>query len=191
MEGPSIENQVIVALRRISRAIDLHSRALLQQYGMTAPQLAALHAVAAIQPASASTVAKRVHVSLATLSGIFNRLEGRGLLRRSRGGSDRRTVMVSLTESGAHLLESAPSLLQDRFRQELRKLHQWEQTLLLSSLQRVATMMEIDQIEPQMETAPVLSTGMITALPEEMARYFSEAAQPADDASARCRESLN
>ena len=38
----SLEDQVIVALRRISRAIDLHSHFLVQRYGMTAPQLAAL-----------------------------------------------------------------------------------------------------------------------------------------------------
>ena len=36
----SIEDQVLVAMRRITRAIDLHSRGLMQAIGLTAPQLA-------------------------------------------------------------------------------------------------------------------------------------------------------
>ena len=37
-----LEEQVIAALRRITRAIDIHSRLLLQKNGLTIPQLAAL-----------------------------------------------------------------------------------------------------------------------------------------------------
>ena len=44
-----LEDQVIVALRRITRAIDLHSRGLMQQVGLTAPQLAALQAIGRLQ----------------------------------------------------------------------------------------------------------------------------------------------
>ena len=46
----SVEDQVIVALRRITRAIDLHSRGLMQQFGLTAPQLASLQAIERLQP---------------------------------------------------------------------------------------------------------------------------------------------
>ena len=40
MSPLSLEDQVLVALRRITRAIDLHSRELMQEIGLTAPQLA-------------------------------------------------------------------------------------------------------------------------------------------------------
>ena len=43
--GLPLEEQVIAALRRITRAIDLHSRLLLQKSGLTIPQLAALQAI--------------------------------------------------------------------------------------------------------------------------------------------------
>ena len=162
-ETLSIENQVIVALRRISRAIDLHSRALVQQHGLTAPQLAALRAVGELQPVS--------------VTGIFNRLEGRALVRRSRNGEDRRSVLVELTEAGAELLESAPSLLQDRFRSELTRLQQWEQTQLLASLQRIAAMMDAEGIQ----AAPVLGSGVVTALPEEVSLYLEKAVKPAEE----------
>ena len=177
MENLSTENQVIVALRRISRAIDLHSRALVQQHGLTAPQLAALQAVGELQPVPVSGVARSIHLSLATVTGIFNRLEARELVKRSRDGRDRRSVMVELTDGGAELLKAAPSLLQDRFRRELAKLEQWEQTQLLASLQRIAAMMDAEDIE----AAPVLSSGIVTALPEDVSRYLQEAVKPAEE----------
>lgn len=177
MESLSIENQVIVALRRISRAIDLHSRALLQGYGLTAPQLAALQAVGQLQPVPVSGVARSIHLSLATVTGIFNRLETRELVKRARNGRDRRTVLVELTEGGAELLKAAPSLLQDRFRLELAKLEQWEQTQLLASLQHIASMMDAEKIE----AAPVLTPGTVTASPEDVSRYLEEAVRPAEE----------
>jgi DNA-binding MarR family transcriptional regulator len=182
MENLSIENQVIVALRRISRAIDLHSRTLMQMYGLTAPQLAALHAVGQLQPVPVSGVARSIHLSLATVTGIFNRLETRELVKRSRNGRDRRTVMVELTDRGAELLEAAPSLLQDRFRRELAKLEQWEQTLLLASLQRIASMMDAEEVE----AASVLTPGIVAALPEDVSRYLEEAVKPAEETPSQC-----
>jgi DNA-binding MarR family transcriptional regulator len=177
MENLGIENQVIVALRRISRAIDLHSRALVQQHGLTAPQLAALQAVGELQPVLVSGVARSIHLSLATVTGILDRLETRGLLARSRNGRDRRAVNVELTDGGAEVLKSAPSLLQDHFRRELSKLEQWEQTQLLASLQRIAAMMDAEKVE----AAPILSAGIVTALPEDMSRYLEEAVKPAEE----------
>jgi DNA-binding MarR family transcriptional regulator len=177
MDTLSIENQVIVALRRISRAIDLHSRVLVQKNGLTAPQLAALQAVGELQPVTVSGVARNIHLSLATVTGIFNRLEARELVKRSRNGADRRTVMIELTEAGSALLQAAPSLLQDSFRRELAKLEQWEQTQLLAALQRIAAMMDAEGIE----AAPVLSSGVVSALPEDVSHYLEEAVKPAEE----------
>ena len=176
-ENLSIENQVIVALRRISRAIDLHSRALVQQHGLTAPQLAALQAVGELQPASLSAVARSIHLSMATVTGIVGRLEKRGVVKRSRNGHDRRTVSLELTPCGTEVLRSAPSLLQDSFRSELAKLEQWEQTQLLASLQHIATMMDAEGIE----AAPVLGAGVVTALPEDVSRYLEVAVKLAEE----------
>ncbi len=174
----SIENQVIVALRRISRAIDLHSRVLMQQHGLTAPQLAALKSVGRLQPVSVSGVARAIHLSLATVTGIFDRLERRDLVKRSRNGKDRRTVTIELTDRGSRLLESAPSLLHDHFRSALARLALWEQTQLLASLQRIASMMDAEEIE----AAPVLSPGIVAAPPEDVSQYLEKAVQPAEEA---------
>lgn len=173
----SIEDRVIVALRRISRAIDLRSRVLLRQYGLTAPQLAALRVVGRFQPMTVGGVARAIHLSHATVTGICDRLERRGLLTRSRDQKDRRSVMVALTSEGERMLELAPPLLQDRFRQELGRLPEWEQTQILANLQRIAAMMDADAIE----AVPLLGPDVGTVLLDDGAPALHEAGTPMDE----------
>jgi len=175
----SLEDQVIVALRRITRAIDLHSRDLMQLVGLTSPQLAALQAIGRLQPITVGTLAKSIHLSQATLTGILTRMEARTLVFRARHDSDRRIVVVELTEKGRAVLESAPSLLTDRFRHELLKLQEWEQTQMLATLQRIATMMDAEEID----ASPVLAAGAAIATPEEVSQFLDKAVAPAEIAA--------
>jgi len=169
----TLEDQVIVALRRITRAIDLHSRGLMQEIGLTSPQLASLQAIARLQPITVGALAKSIHLSQATLTGIMTRLESRGLVTRTRSGTDRRAVVIELTDQGREILDQAPSLLQDSFHRELLKLQEWEQTQMLATLQRIASMMDAEDIE----AAPVLAAGEVT-LPQEEAASSPEQTAP-------------
>ncbi len=67
----------IVAARRIARAIALHPCDLLQQCGLTAPQLLTLRALVQLGPSGVGVLATAVSVSQATMSGILDRLEYR------------------------------------------------------------------------------------------------------------------
>ena len=67
---------------------------------------------------------------------------------------------VELTAEGdTGLLEEAPSPLQERFHHELSRLHEWERTMILATLQRIASMMDAEEIE----AAPVLVPGVAAA----------------------------
>jgi DNA-binding MarR family transcriptional regulator len=170
-EALPLEQQVIAALRRITRAIDLHSRLLLQKNGLTIPQLSALQAIQRLQPITVGALAQEIHLGAATVTGILGRLETRGFITRTRGDLDRRSVMVQLTEDGARMVAEAPSLLQDRFHRELAKLQEWEQTMILATLQRIASMMDAEDIE----AAPVLVSGVVSAVAEDVSRYLERA----------------
>ena len=78
----SLEDQIVVALRRTSHAIDVWSRQLLQQYGLTSPQLATLREIEAGQNVTNGALAIALHLSQPTVTGILNRLEQRGLIAR-------------------------------------------------------------------------------------------------------------
>ena len=175
----SLEDQVIVALRRITRAIDLHSRDLMQMVGLTSPQLAALQSIGRLQPITVGALAKSIHLSQATLTGILTRMEARSLVSRARSDSDRRIVVVELTEKGRAVLESAPSLLKDQFRHELLKLQEWEQTQMLTTLQRIAAMMDAGEID----ASPVLAAGAAIATSEDVSRFLDKAVTPAEIAA--------
>lgn len=172
----SCEDQIVAAIRRIIRAVDLHSRHLVDEHGLTGPQLAVLREAMRLGHTSISMVARSVHLSQPTVTGILDRLERRGLVERSRDAADRRTVNVLVTVEGERILNRAPSLLQDRFRRELAKLREWELTLTLATLQRIAQMMEAETLE----ASPVLVAGPVDAAAEapESANTVSAATQP-------------
>ena len=153
-----IGDQVIVALRRVIRAVDLHSRTLLESHGLTGPQAIILKA---LQNGSlpAGELATRVSLSQGTVTDILNRLEKRGLISRIRDAKDRRRVLVEATDAALTLLEQSPPLLQESFAQRFSNLHDWEQPQLLASLQRIAAMMDAEDID----AAPVLSSGSVQA----------------------------
>ena len=148
------ETQIVASIRRIMRAVDLHSRHLVETCGLTGPQIAVLQSAAALDPATAGAIARAVRISAATTTGILTRLEKRGLVTRSRGTDDRRTIRVTVTEEGRAALDAAPSLLHDRFREQLAGLADWERAMILSVLQRIAQMMDAEALD----AAPLLVT---------------------------------
>ena len=173
----SLEDQIIAALRRISRAIDLRSRLLLKRHGLTVPQLAALKAIQRAGSTTIGSLAREIHLGHATVTGILGRLEKNGLVKRTRGSQDRRSVLVELTEAGSRLVDEAPSLLQDRFREELTCLQEWEQTMILATLQRIATMMDAEAIE----ASPVLGSGSAAANEDDLSQYLEKAVTPTSE----------
>jgi DNA-binding MarR family transcriptional regulator len=154
-ESPEMPHQVLVALRRIIRATDLHSRRLLRDYGVTGPQLLVLRAVGEHGERSSSALAREVSVSLPTVADIASRLESRGLVARQRSLSDKRQVVVSLTEQGQKVLDEAPPPLQESFTRQLADLSEWEQTQMLAVLQRVVAMMEAEELP----AGPIVTPG--------------------------------
>jgi DNA-binding MarR family transcriptional regulator len=156
----SIEDQIVAAIRRIMRAVDLHSRHLAEAHGLTGPQLAILQAASRLGVASSTGVlARAVHLSGPTVTGILDRLARSGLVERTRSGQDRRSVTITVTPLGEEVLAAAPSLLQDRFRAELERVEDWEQSMILAMLQRIAAMMDAESLD----ASPVLVQGPVDA----------------------------
>jgi len=163
----TVEHQIVAAIRRIVRAVDLHSRRLVEHYGLTGPQLATLQEAERLAPASPSLIARSVHLSQGTVTGILHRLERQGLIARRRNETDRRVVIVDVTPEGHRLLNDAPSLLQDRFRYELERLEEWERLMMLSTLQRVAGLMGAETIDASphlISDAVNLSAGAVSTV---------------------------
>ena len=140
-------DEILIALRRITRAIDLRSKDLLKKTGLTAPQLAVLQALRRQGALSGRAVAEAVSLSQPTVTSILDRLERDGLVVRQRSEADRRVVHVRLTESGRERVGAAPELLQAGFLREYRRLDDWERHMLIAALQRIAEMMDAQDLD--------------------------------------------
>lgn len=149
---------VLVALRRVIRATDLHSKRLSKNAGLTGPQLLIMRTIRELGEVTIGTIADKVSLSQATVTTILDRLELRQLVYRVRSTQDKRKVHAHLTESGADILSRAPNPLQEEFIKRFQNLHEWEQNMILASLQRVANMMDADDIDasPVLDVGPVL-----------------------------------
>ncbi|MBY7728980.1 MarR family transcriptional regulator [Vibrio lentus] len=145
-------DEILVAIRQIIRAIDLHSKKLSKEYGLTGPQLILMRAIQEMGNVTIKELSNQTNVSQATTTTIIDRLELNGYVQRIRSVADRRKVHANLTEKGQELLNNAPPPLQDNFVKKFQNLEAWEQSLLLSSMQRVSAMMNAEDID----AAPVL-----------------------------------
>ena len=148
-------SMALVALRRILKATELNSRELAQQSELTTSQFLLLQYVAQQGKALPSSIAKAIELKQATITVLLNQLEGAGLVTRSRDTKDRRRVWVRLTDAAHAILEQSPDLLQSRFENAFDKLQDWEQSMIITTLERIAVMLNADEVE----AAPVLDVG--------------------------------
>jgi DNA-binding MarR family transcriptional regulator len=150
-------NDVLVALRRVIRATDLHSKHLAKTTGLTSPQILLLQTIRDKGEVTIGELANKMSLSQATVTTILDRLEKRSLVYRERSTQDKRKVHAYLTDEGFEMLKGAPMPLQEQFARQFSDLHEWEQTMIISSLQRVAQMMDAQHID----ASPVLDIGKL------------------------------
>lgn len=144
--------------------MDLRSRQLEKSVGLTVPQLVVLKEVADAGLIPIGQIARQVSLSQATVTNIVDRLEQRGAIARKRAETDRRKVFVELTPAGSELLERSPTILQEEFLNAFEQLQPWEQSQMLATLQRVASMMKAEELP----ATPLLTVGPVpgSELPE-------------------------
>ncbi|MBD0786457.1 MarR family transcriptional regulator [Vibrio sp. Y2-5] len=145
----STHDEVLISIRQIVRAIDLHSKQLNKNFGLTSPQLLLMRTIQSSPKMTLRQLSINSNMSQATATSILDRLEKRGFIKRERDTKDKRKVHAVITTEGENVLEQAPQLLQDNFIEQFQALDQWEQTQILSSLQRVSRMMNTSDISPE------------------------------------------
>jgi len=151
--------ELLIALRKVIRAIDLHSKHLSKTSGLTSPQLLIMLEIDKASGVNSSQVAKKVNLSPATVTNIIDRLENKNLVSRVRDTQDKRKVGLYLTDDGKAILLNAPQALQEHFIEKFANLAQWEQSQLLSSMERLSEMMDANEID----AAPLLELNAMSA----------------------------
>ncbi len=152
------EEELLVALRRVIRAVDLRSKQLSKHVGLTGPQLLVMQNIQERPGIMVREIADSINLSPATITNILDRLEARDLATRIRSTQDKRKVGVFLTERGKAAGVDAPRPLQEHFVERFSQLKEWEQSQMVATVQRIASMMDAEDID----ASPFLELGSIT-----------------------------
>lgn len=141
------DQHILRSLRRIIRAMDIHSQRLRLTHEITGPQLVCLAAIVTQGPLSIKQIAENVSLSASTVVGVLDRLESKGLIVRLRDLRDRRVVNVTATATGIALVGQGPSPLHEGLSRALKALPDIEQATIALSLQRMVELMESSRME--------------------------------------------
>ncbi len=95
--------QFMRLLWAIVHGLQIRSKRMKRDVGVTGPQRLVLRVVGLLAESSAGQLASILHVHPSTLTGVLQRLVAQGLLRRSRRIADRRIAVLSLTLKGARV----------------------------------------------------------------------------------------
>ena len=115
---------ILIKLRRVIRSINLESKKIEKQFGISIPQLLVLQYLSD-QPdksASGKEIKSYINLNASTVSGIISRLEAKELIARLPSDADRRVNNITLTAQGSKLLSKSPTTLQEKLSVRLKQL---------------------------------------------------------------------
>ena len=138
---------IIYSIRRLIQAGELYTKELNKIYNVSAAQLNCLLALYETGPLSPSQIAKLILVNSSTVTGIIDRLEYKGLVRRLRVSQDRRVITVELTKNGKLLAENAPPPIQQKLMDGLNMLSENDIDQIAQTLIQLTSMLDVQDLE--------------------------------------------
>ncbi len=142
-------NDILIKIRKIVRSVDIESKKIQKEYGVSIPQvlcLSFLHDSPNYQ-ATQGEIRRFLNLNSSTVSGIINRLEKKGYLARLPKSGDKRVVNIALTSAGDTLLDRIPALLHEQLSERLQSLDPKELKQVEHSLDTLVTILDIEKIE--------------------------------------------
>ena len=145
--SPTYEIRMLRAIRRIIRAVDMHSKMLQQAQDITAPQLVCLLTLLKEGALTMKRLSQLIDLSASTTVGVVDRLEAKGLVSRTRSTQDRRQVFISITVEGQEMAKRSPFPLQSRLIDGFQKMPELEQATLTLAVERLVSLMGAGSID--------------------------------------------
>ncbi|MBN1848752.1 MAG: MarR family transcriptional regulator [Deltaproteobacteria bacterium] len=138
---------IIYSIRRLMQAGELYTKELNKNYNISSAQLNCLLTLYDNGPLSPSRIAKNIMVNSSTVTGIIDRLEQKGLVKRMRISPDRRIITVELTRNGKILAENAPPPIQWKIMDGLNKISGKEIQQISRTLTKLTNMLDVQDLE--------------------------------------------
>jgi MarR family transcriptional regulator, organic hydroperoxide resistance regulator len=120
---------------------------------LTGPQLSVLKGLEQIGVLSLSALSEQIHARNSTVTGIIDRMEQNGLVRRERSSEDRRVIQIRLTRKGLAIARETPLEPMTLLVSALASLGEDDTKALLRILRRVAKEVRIGVERAEQEQA--------------------------------------
>ena len=141
--------EILIKIRRIVRSMNLESKKIQKEYGVSIPQVLCLNYLNGCDDFQSTHKEIRNYLNLnsSTVTGIIDRLEKKGLVARLPKKEDKRTTYISLTSLGAKLLDKIPALLHERLSVKLEKLPKEKINELDDALNVLTYYLDISEVD--------------------------------------------
>ncbi|MDD2381475.1 MAG: MarR family transcriptional regulator [Mariniphaga sp.] len=141
--------EILIQIRKIVRSINIESKKIEKEYGVSIPQVLCLHYLRDSKnfQAGQGEIRRFLNLNPSTTSGIINRLEAKGLIARLPKSGDKRVVTIALTSKGDQLMEGMPALLHEQLSEKLNKLDDLTTSRVQESLELLVNLLGISQLE--------------------------------------------
>jgi len=150
----TLMSDIMDDIRRVFKAVNDQSKRAEHETGITGPQLWTIKVIAESSPINVKDLASRMFVHPATVVGIIDRLEAKGLVTRTRSKGDRRNVDIDLTGSGRELVAGSPEVAQGLLVKGLKSLSASELENLADCLRKLVKILHAQRLPPQLMVSP-------------------------------------
>lgn len=147
--------EILINLRKIIRSVNLESKRIEKEYGISIPQLLCLNYLSQQSnfKASHKEIKDFLQLNASTVTGIISRLEKKGYVARLPKQEDRRVGLITITARGADLLESTPRPLHEKLTNKLEQLNDEQLKKLQNSFQTIIDFLSIKDLD----AAPIVT----------------------------------
>lgn len=137
IDNDSLVTEIFSSLRKIINAAEIYSSLLKNRTGLNASQLSCLLVLNNAGPLALSKLSKKVFLSPSMITAMIDQLEKKELVVRNRSSSDRRVILIELTEKGKEVANNAPPSFQEQLINGLNSLKDEEKISLNENLNRL------------------------------------------------------
>jgi DNA-binding MarR family transcriptional regulator len=150
-------SEIMISVRKIVRAINLESKRVEKNFGISIPQLLTLKHLKEKPDYKTTMRSWREFLSLnaSTVTGIVSRLETKGYIARLPDPSDKRSTPIVLTSKGDDLIKKTNLSLHEKISKNLEALNEEEYSAIVESFQTIINFLNIDDLD----ASPIITGG--------------------------------
>lgn len=153
-EKEAIIHEIVGAIRQLNRSVHHDAKEMNRHFGLTVPQSGAVRVLARHGRLSSVELSRKLFVTPSNITGIIDRLEKKGLVKRVQKKGDRRIMLISLTRKGAEVGKSLPDPVEKKLILGLADLTTREVRELQQALDRILHLMDADKALDSDTNAP-------------------------------------